>query len=289
LCGSSDLYEQSGRRPYASINFITAHDGFSLHDLVSYNHKHNERNGESNRDGENHNLSWNCGVEGPTDNRGVQVLRERQKRNLLATLLLSQGVPMIRSGDEIGHTQGGNNNAYCQDNDISWLNWELSPEQQDLCDFVSRTVAIWRGNPVFQRRRFFQGRQIRGEAVKDIAWLTSSGEEMTDDAWRTGLLRCLGMRLNGDMMNEVDERGRPIVGNTVIMLLNANEQAIPFTLPTDQPHEYWRPILDTALPRLKARWLPGGFRYDLQGRSLAVLQLIRIWPKFVAKIWRWAE
>jgi glycogen operon protein len=287
LCGSSDLYEQSGRRPYASINFVTSHDGFTLHDLVSYNHKHNDANGEGNRDGDSHNLSWNCGIEGPTDNRAVRTLRERQKRNFMATLLLSQGVPMIRCGDEIGHTQLGNNNAYCQDNDVSWLNWDLADEQREFFEFVCRSIAVWRDNPVLQRRKFFQGRQIRGAAVKDIAWLTPSGEEMTDEAWNAGSMRCLGVRLNGDMMDEVDERGRPIIGNTLLLLLNAHEQAIPFTLPAFVPDVFWRPLLDTAIPQLKSRWLPGGHRYDLQGRSMAVLQLTKIWPKPLARLWHW--
>jgi glycogen operon protein len=287
LCGSSDLYEQSGRRPYASINFVTSHDGFTLHDLVSYNHKHNDANGEGNRDGDSHNLSWNCGMEGVTNNRSVLTLRERQKRNFMATLLLSQGVPMIRCGDELGHTQLGNNNAYCQDNAVSWLNWDLTAEQQDFFDFVCRSIAVWRDNPVLQRRKFFQGRQIRGATVKDLAWLTPAGEEMTDEAWNAGSMRCLGVRLNGEMVDEVDERGRPIIGNTLLLLLNAHEQAIPFTLPAFVPEEFWRPLLDTAVPRLKSRWLPGGHRYDLQGRSMVVLQLTSIWPKFLSRFWHW--
>ena len=181
LSGSSDLYEQSGRRPYASINFITAHDGFTLADLVSYNDKHNEANGEHNADGENHNLSWNCGVEGPTDDQRVLDLRARQRRNFMATLLFSVGVPMLSGGDEMGRTQGGNNNAYCQDNEVSWTDWTMTPERQDFLEFTRRVIQIWRDHPVLRRRKFFQGRRIRGADVLDIAWLDAAGVEMTDD------------------------------------------------------------------------------------------------------------
>ncbi|MCA9094201.1 MAG: glycogen debranching protein GlgX, partial [Planctomycetaceae bacterium] len=202
LCGSSDLYEHNGRRPYASINFVTCHDGFSLHDLVSYNNKHNEANGEKNRDGESHNRSWNCGAEGPTNNPTINRLREQQKRNFLATLILSQGVPMIRSGDEIGHTQRGNNNSYCQDNEINWQNWCLTQEQKDLFNFVCKLIRIWRENPVLQRRFFFQGHPLRGAGIKDILWLTPAGNEMTDTDWNIGFVRCLGVRLDGEMPDE---------------------------------------------------------------------------------------
>ncbi|MFO1094709.1 MAG: glycogen debranching protein GlgX [Planctomycetaceae bacterium] len=224
LTGSSDLYEHNGRRPYASINFVTSHDGFTLHDLVSYNHKHNEANRHGNQDGENHNICWNCGVEGPTDEPEVLRLRERQKRNFLATLMLSQGVPMLRSGDELSHTQQGNNNAYCQDNQISWLRWDLSADQQLFLEFVGRVIRLWRGNPVFQRRQFFQGREIRGARVKDIHWLTPSGQEMSDADWHSGHARCLGMRLEGAMQDEVDDRGRPVVGQTVLLMMNATSE-----------------------------------------------------------------
>src|SRR5690606_35363397 len=227
LAGSSDLYEQSGRRPYASINFVTCHDGFTLEDLVSYNEKHNEANGEGNRDGQDDNLSWNCGVEGPTDDPSIRALRAQQKRNFIATLLLSQGVPMLRGGDEIGHTQRGNNNAYCQDNEISWLGWELNAEQRDLLEFVKRVARIWKQHPVLQRRRFFQGRSIRGSDVKDVSWITPNGEEMSDQDW-TSFVKCLGMRLAGDLMEEVDERGRRIEDATVLVLLNAHHETIPF-------------------------------------------------------------
>jgi glycogen operon protein len=207
LCGSSDLYGHSGRRPYASINFVTSHDGFSLQDLVSYNHKRNDANGEENRDGEQHNISWNCGVEGPSDLPAIADLRERQKRNFFVTLLLSQGVPMIRGGDELSHTQTGNNNAYCQDNELSWMNWELTPPQQEYLDFCRKVVGVWRAHPVFQRRHFFQGRSIRGSDVRDITWLSATGKEMTDADWQSDSNRCLGVFLSGDLIETEDALG----------------------------------------------------------------------------------
>jgi isoamylase len=185
LTGSSDLYESSGRRPYASINFITAHDGFTLHDLVSYNHKHNQANGEDNRDSSDDNRPWNCGTEGDTTNPGVISLRERQKRNFLVTLFLSQGVPMLLHGDELGRTQGGNNNAYCQDNETSWVDWDRAGDFEALTEFTARLAKLRRDHPVFRRRRFFQGRPVRGTNLEDIAWLTPVGAPMTDDEWST--------------------------------------------------------------------------------------------------------
>jgi isoamylase len=273
LSGSSDLYEQSGRRPYASINFITAHDGFALADLVSYNEKHNEANGEQNADGENHNLSWNCGIEGPSADRRVLDLRERQRRNLMATLLLSVGVPMVSGGDELGRTQAGNNNAYCQDNEISWTTWEPTPELRDFLDFTRRLIRIWKDHPVLRRRKFFQGRRIRGADVLDIAWLDSSGREMTDAMWSSPDVRCLGVRLNGDAIDEVDERGARIVGDTLLLLLNADDVPIAFTLPLMRPEERWETLIDTADPWAPPRRLRPGGRYELLSRSMAVLKL----------------
>jgi glycogen operon protein len=273
LSGSSDLYEQSGRRPYASINFITAHDGFTLADLVSYERKHNEANGEDNADGENHNLSWNSGVEGPTDDPRVLALREQQRRNLMATLLLSVGVPMISGGDELGRTQHGNNNAYCQDNEISWTHWHLSPEQRDFLEFTRRLIRIWKGNPVLRRRKFFQGRRIRGAEVLDIAWLDASGREMTDEIWNAPDVRTLAVRLNGDAIDEVDERGERIVGDTLLIMLNAGTEMRPFVLPAITPDERWETMLDTADPWSPTRRMHGGDRYELQGRSMALLRL----------------
>src|SRR5688500_1125530 len=208
--GSSDLYQGTARRPHASINFITAHDGFTLHDLVSYNDKHNEANGEDNRDGESHNRSWNCGAEGPTDNPDILRLRQRQMRNFFATLLLSQGVPMICGGDEIGRTQNGNNNAYCQDNEISWYNWDISSEEQALFTFTSGLIMLRAAHPVFRRRQFFQGRSIYGADIKDLSWFRPDGEEMTDEDWKQGYVRCLGVRLAGDRIEEKDHLGNPI-------------------------------------------------------------------------------
>ena len=273
LSGSSDLYEQSGRRPYASINFITAHDGFSLADLVSYNDKHNEANAENNGDGERYNLSWNCGVEGPTADRRVLDLRERQRRNLISTLMLSVGVPMISGGDELGRTQRGNNNAYCQDNETSWTNWELAPSDRDFLDFTRRLIRIWKENPVLRRRKFFQGRRIRGAEVQDIAWLDASGREMTDHMWNAQEVRRLGVRLNGDAIYELNERGEPIVGDTLILLLNADKEPVSFVLPSRTPEERWETLIDTADPWLLSRRLRAGDRYQLQARSMVVLRL----------------
>ncbi|MDP9322397.1 MAG: glycogen debranching protein GlgX [Acidobacteriota bacterium] len=273
LSGSSDLYEQSGRRPYASINFITAHDGFTLADLVSYNDKHNDANGERNSDGEYHNLSWNCGVEGPTTDRRVLELRDRQRRNVMATLLLSVGVPMISGGDELGRTQGGNNNAYCQDTEISWTPWDNTPERRDFFDFTRRLIRIWKDHPVLRRRKFFQGRRIRGADVLDIAWLDPSGREMADETWSSPDVRCLGVRLNGDAIDEVDERGARIVGNTLLLLLNAADQPIAFTLPETAAEERWETLMDTSDPWAPSRRLRAGGRYELLPRSMAVLKL----------------
>ncbi len=273
LAGSSDLYEQSGRRPYASINFVTAHDGFTLADLVSYNTKHNEANGERNADGENHNLSWNCGVEGPTTDRRILELRDRQRRNMMMTLMLSIGVPMLSGGDELGRTQGGNNNAYCQDNEISWTSWEITPEGRDFLDFTRRVIRIWTDHPVLRRRKFFQGRRIRGAEVSDIAWLDPSGREMKDETWASPDVRCLGVRLNGDAIDEVDERGARIIGDTLLMILNAGDQPVAFTLPQTGPEERWETLIDTADPWAAPRRLRAGGRYEVVARSMAVLKL----------------
>ena len=269
LAGSSDLYEQSGRRPYASINFVTCHDGFTLEDLVSYNEKHNAANGEENRDGNNDNLSWNCGVEGPTDDPAIRELRDRQKRNFIATLLFSQGVPMLCGGDEIGHTQHGNNNAYCQDNEVSWLSWELGERECDLLEFTRRVSRIWQQHPVLQRRKFFQGRRIRGSDVKDVSWIMPSGQEMTDLDWGSSV-RCFGMRLAGDRIDEVDERGRRIVGSTILVLLNAHHEDMSFHLPATRGGQRWERLLDTARPKEYTTDAPSP--YPLTARSLVVFR-----------------
>jgi isoamylase len=239
--GSSDLYESTGRRPNASVNFITAHDGFTLHDLVSYNEKHNEANGEDNNDGEGHNRSWNCGAEGVTDDVEVLELRARQKRNFLATLLLSQGVPMLLGGDELGRTQGGNNNAYCQDNEISWFDWDEADTV--LLAWTQWLVQFRAEHPIFRRRRWFQGRRIRG--VPDIGWFSPDGTEMSEEDWEAGFAKSLGVFLNGDAIPSVDPRGEPVVDDSFLVLFNAHHEPIDFAVPTAYGRS-WSIVLDTA-------------------------------------------
>jgi isoamylase len=272
LTGSSDLYAHSGRRPYASVNFVTAHDGFTLQDLVSYNEKHNEANGENNRDGNNDNRSWNCGAEGPTDDPNIQALRAKQKRNLLATLFLSQGVPMMYAGDAIGHTQMGNNNAYCQDNPISWLSWVLLPEDRNLLAFVQRMINLRKRHPVFRRKRFFQGRPIKGANVKDVLWLNPKGNEMSDDEWRDPSVHCLGMFLSGQGLDETDERGRKLGDENFLVLLNAHHEDVAFTLPAFHPGARWSAWMDTSREDglHPAGAYDSGASYPLQARSLVV-------------------
>ncbi|HET7877063.1 MAG TPA: glycogen debranching protein GlgX [Methylomirabilota bacterium] len=277
LTGSSDLYEQGGRRPSASINFVTAHDGFTLADLVSYNAKHNEANGEENRDGTDDNASWNYGVEGPTDDLQVTALRERQMRNFLTTLFLSPGIPMLSGGDEVARTQHGNNNAYCQDNEIAWFPWPLSRAALRQFEFTRRLIRLRLEQPVFHRRRFFQGRRIHGSEVKDLSWFRPDGKEMTEDEWNSSFTRCLGLRLAGDAIEEVDDSGEPIIGDTFLMLLNAHHEPISFVLPVHRTRVRWELMLDTRAweigPRGQA--FRAGDQYPLEGRSLAVLRLRR--------------
>ncbi len=284
LCGSSDLYEHSGRKPYASINYITSHDGFCLHDLVSYNHKHNDRNPHGNQDGDCHNLSWNCGVEGPTDNSEILELRQRQMRNMLTTLLFSQGVPMLRSGDELGHTQQGNNNTYCQDNELNWIDWNRDEWQNSLLQFVSELIRLRHRMPVLRRRRFFQGRQIRGEDTTDILWFTSCGRQMKDSDWHSAGGNVLGVQLSGRMPDEQDERGRTINGSTLALLFNSTHKPVEFVLPEVQPHEYWRQILDTRSWKCEPGKLQGGHAVSMVGRSVVVLELRRIRPAALAGV-----
>ncbi|HKS30450.1 MAG TPA: glycogen debranching protein GlgX [Pyrinomonadaceae bacterium] len=276
LTGSSDLYERSGRRPYASINFVTAHDGFTLRDLVSYNEKHNEANGEENRDGTDDNLSFNYGVEGPTEDAQIESVRARQQRNFLATMLLSQGVPMLQAGDELGRTQGGNNNAYCQDNEISWLDWNLDEARWQLLEFTRNVIRIFHEHPVLRRSKFFQGRQIRGSEVKDLSWFRPDGEEMQEEDWRNRSRRALGIRFAGDAIDEVDERGRRITGDTLLLLLNAQDRQVTFTLPAHREEVRWELMLDTreatGLARTR-RPLKGRQSYRLESRSLALFCL----------------
>jgi glycogen operon protein len=249
LTGSSDLYEASGRRPFASVNFVTAHDGFTLRDLVSYNEKHNEANGEGNRDGESHNRSWNCGVDGPTDDLEVNRLRARQQRNFLATLLLSQGIPMLLGGDEIGRTQRGNNNAYCQDDEISWFDWEAM--DGDLLLFAQHLIAIRREHYIFRRRRWFQGRSLRGAGVADIVWYQPDGSTMTDEDWQSGFAKSLGVFLSGQDIPSRGRRGERHEDDDFYLVLNAHHDAVRFRLPAGGRVRGWRRIVDTndAVPR----------------------------------------
>ena len=245
LTGSPDLYQTTGRRPYASINFITAHDGFTLNDLVSYNEKHNEANGENNNDGDNNNHSWNCGAEGPTDDPKIEMLRARQRRNFLTTLFLSQGVPMLCGGDEWGRTQKGNNNAYCQDNEISWLNWERDQKQNTLLEFTKKLIRLRREHPVFRRPKFFQGRRIHGSEIRDVMWFNEGGNEMSDEEWASPLVRCLEMLLSGDTIDVLNFQGEPIRDETFLLLFNGYHDPIPFVLPGEE-HLEWELILDTV-------------------------------------------
>jgi isoamylase len=259
LSGSSDVFQRSGRGPTASVNFVTTHDGFTLHDLVSYERKRNEANLEHNRDGAPDNRSWNCGVEGPSDEPHVRALRERQKRNLLATLLFSQGVPLLLAGDEMGRTQRGNNNAYCHDSELSWLDWELDADGRALLDFTRGLIALRRAHPLFRRRTWFRG---RAERDPDVVWLNYAGEEMNDQEWSRSSARCLGALISGRGLGERDERGQPVVDTDLLLLLNSNPGDVAFPLPPGR----WEILLDTALenPPIEAT-------YPLRGRSLVLL------------------
>jgi len=273
ITGSSDLYARSGRRPYASINFVTAHDGFTLQDLVSYNQKHNEANGEQNRDGMDNNRSWNCGVEGATDDAEINALRAQQKRNFLATLLLSQGVPMLLAGDEIAHSQQGNNNAYCQDNAISWIDWGAVNGGNKLIGFVQKLIAHRRNHPVFRRRNFFQGRAIKGVEVKDILWLRPDGKEMSDEEWNQEHARTLGMFLSGEAVDELDEKARLIQDENFLLMMNSHHEEIPFLLPRVPSGMLWIVLIDTSCQIERGGNPPyeAGATYRLQARSLALL------------------
>jgi isoamylase len=278
LTGSSDLYAYTGRRPYASINFVSCHDGFTLRDLVSYNDKHNEDNGEDNRDGADDNLSWNCGAEGPTNDPGVLELRARQQRNFLTTLLLSQGVPMLLAGDEFGRTQQGNNNTYCQDNELSWVDWGLAEANRDLLEFTRALVELFRQHPIFRRRKFFQGRKIRSSGVKDLTWFRPDGQEMSDEDWQEEYCRCLGLRLAGDAIEEVDQQGNRIVDDTFLLLLNAHHEPLPFSLPGAPKNAAgWELVLDTreTAASQEKRLVEGGVPFELESRSLALFRLPR--------------
>ncbi len=277
LTGSPDLYYQNGRRPSASINFVTSHDGFTLNDLVSYNEKHNELNGDGNNDGDNNNLSWNCGVEGPTDDPQINALRERQRRNFLTTLFLSQGVPMLLGGDEWGRTQKGNNNAYCQDNEISWFDWRHDEKQKQFLEFTRKLIWFREGHPVFRRPKFFPGRRIRGSEIRDVMWFNPGGSEMSDEEWASPFVRCVGMLLSGDTIDVVNLEGEPIRDDTFLLLMNAHYEAIPFVLPGQENLE-WQLILDTMDPNgflAEPKKIASGDDVDLRGRACCLLQLVR--------------
>jgi isoamylase len=270
LTGSSDLYEGTGRRPFASINFVTVHDGFTLDDLVSYNDKHNEANGENNQDGASDNRSWNMGAEGPTDDPQIRALRARQKRNFLATLMLSQGVPMLVAGDELGRTQGGNNNAFNQDNEISWVDWENTDE--DLLEFTKRLIHMRRRHRVFRRRRWFQGRPIHGSDVTDIGWFRPDGSPMDDEDWRVGHAKSLGVFLNGEQMDSTDPRGDPVVDDSFYILFNAHHDRVDFTTPAEEWGKGWIKVLDTFDAAAGEETFGVRAQVPVQGLSLVVLR-----------------
>ncbi len=276
LTGSPDLYEHRGRRPYASINFITGHDGFTLTDLVSYNEKHNELNCDANRDGDSNNQSWNCGAEGPTSDQQINALRDRQRRNFLTTLFLSQGVPMLCGGDEWGRTQDGNNNGYCQDNEISWFNWERNEKQNQFFEFTRKLVQLRKEHPVFRRPKFLKGRRIPGSEIRDVMWFNPGGNQMTEEEWTSPFVRCLGVLLSGDATDVLNFEGESVRDDTFLLLINAHYEPIAFVLP-GQEHLEWQLILDTkdaagflALPKRFA----SGDDVDLGGRACCLLQLV---------------
>jgi glycogen operon protein len=272
LTGSSDLYRDDSRRPLASINFITAHDGFTLRDLVSYNDKHNDANGEGGNDGESHNRSWNCGAEGETDDAAVRGLRAKQQRNFLATLLISQGVPMLAHGDELGRTQSGNNNVYCQDNELAWVNWDLTEEQQDLLDFTGELVRLRNEHPVLRRRRFFHG-DTGVDGLGDLVWFTPDAQEMQDADWSRDDARAVAVFLNGDAISEPDPRGEPVVDDSFLILLNSNYEAQDFLLPAKEYGEAWSVVVDTTRPtgRMNEEDHPAGGTIRIEDHGMLVL------------------
>jgi glycogen operon protein len=272
ITGSADLYEHSARRPVASINFVVAHDGFTLRDLVSYDEKHNDANGEENNDGESHNRSWNCGVEGASDDAGVLALRGQQSRNFLATLLLSQGVPMICHGDELGRTQQGNNNGYCQDNELSWIDW--SKVDEDLIAFTAGVARLRTEHPVFRRRRFFEGRPTgrRDDGLPDIAWLRPDASQMTEQDWSAGFGRAVAVFLNGDAITDIDARGERVRDDSFLLCFSAHDEPIDFQLPSPEYGEAWRIVLDTATTESSEDRRPAAAAVTVGPRALVVLQ-----------------
>jgi glycogen operon protein len=274
LTGSSQRFEHRGRQPRSSVNYVTAHDGFTLADLVTYQRKYNAANHENSRDGSDENLSWNCGVEGPTDAAAVNRLRFQQKRNFMATLLLSQGVPMLLAGDELGRTQMGNNNAYCQDNEISWLDWSLPrPEDKEFLEFVKTLTRIRRLHPVFRRPRFFHGNYTDHSPVKDITWLSPDGRELNDDEWRLSYGRCFGFHLGGDTGEYFDRTGRSLIDDRFIVLLNAHDDMVPFMMPDRSLGTEWRVLVDSARPVADSprRLVVAKEDFDLLAHSLVLM------------------
>jgi len=273
LTGSSDLYRNDYRNPTASINFITAHDGFTLTDLVSYNEKHNEANGENNNDGESHNRSWNCGAEGPTDDAGIVSLRNRQKRNFLTTLFLSQGVPMLLAGDEMGRTQNGNNNPYCQDNEISWIDWQNA--DKELLEFTKKLISGYKNHNVFSRRDWFKGQPIKGRGLTDIAWFSPDGKKMSEENWKLDFAKCLGVYLNGRGIHSLDYDGKPIVDDSFYLIFNAHNEPVEYKLPTRRYGDHWLKVLDTNTNYVADE---GGVKYragtkiNVEGFSVVLLK-----------------
>jgi len=268
--GSADLYKDEFRRPTSSINFVTAHDGFTLADLVSYNDKHNEANGEDNQDGDNHNRSWNCGAEGPTDDVHVNALRKKQQRNFLTTLFLSQGVPMLVAGDEAGRTQQGNNNAYCQDNEISWLHWDQL--DHELLDYTQRLIRLRLEHPAFRRRRWFRGQAVAGSKVEDIAWFQPEGQEMTEENWDTGFAKSLAVYLNGLALRAVDPKGQKIQDDSFYIIFNAHHEPITFMLPPADYGKQWEQVLDTGKQEETSKYFKAGEQVNAAELSIIVLR-----------------
>jgi glycogen operon protein len=274
ITGSADLYETSGRRPVASINFVTAHDGFTLHDLVSYNEKHNEANLDDNQDGESHNRSWNCGAEGVTDDAAVLELRARQRRNFIATMFLSQGVPMLLHGDELGRTQQGNNNGYCQDNELTWIHWDqVDP---DMLAFTELVAKLRHDHPVFRRRRFFDGRPTRrGDRLPDIAWFTPDGREMTEDDWESGFGRSIAVYLNGEGIPDRDARGQRVTDDSFFLCFSAHDEEIDFHTPNGDYCKQWRLVIDTMTSAEPGTLVEAGATIAVGPRALVVLQQVK--------------
>ncbi len=273
LTGSSDLYQGTGRGPYASINFITAHDGFTLNDLVSYNQKHNEANGEENRDGMDNNISWNCGAEGSTDDPAILELREKQKRSFLATLMLSEGVPMLHGGDELSRTQRGNNNAYCQDNALTWYNWDLDERKKKLLEYTQHLIKLRHEHPVLRRRKYFWGRPIYGAKLEDIIWLRCDGNRMSDEDWGASWSQCLAVFLSGKTTDEIDLEGNPVFDDSLMLILNSHHEPVQFKIPEWLDKNAWEILIDTKVPDIPTNWphVRAGSIYEVTERSLVLL------------------